>query len=74
MRTFDANVAVQRGGDERAHHCEDVARRLEIVFRDAQIAGVDDILPLIAVHEEAVEHIDKVDEELRIPHALIAVG
>ena len=29
-----------------------------------------DVLPLVAVHEEAVEHVAEVDEALRAPHAL----
>ena len=60
--TFYANISIQRRCNQRANHSKDVAGSLEAVFRDTEIAGVDDILTLVSVHEKAVEHIDKIDK------------
>ncbi len=70
VRTFDANIAVQSGCDNGANHGEDVASSLKAVFGDTEIARVDDILALVAVHEKAVEHVNEVDEQLGEPHSL----
>jgi hypothetical protein len=68
--TFDANVAVQSGCNDGANHGENVASSLKTILGDAEIAGVDDILALVAVHEQTVEHVDDVDEQLGEPHSL----
>ena len=68
--TFYANVSIQRRCDQRANHSKDVAGSLEAVLRNTKVAGIDDILTLVSVHEKAVEHIDEVDKKLRKPHPL----
>lgn len=68
--TFDADVSVESGCDDGADHGEDVACSLEAVLGDTEIARVDDILALVAVHEETIEHVDEVDEKLGEPHSL----
>lgn len=70
MCTFDADVSVQSGCDDGADHGEDVARSLEAVLGDTEIARVDHILALVTVHEETVEHVNEVDEYLGEPHSL----
>ena len=71
--TFDTDVAVQSSCDESTDHGEDITGRLEAVLGDTKVAGVDDILALVAVHEKAVEHVYEVDEELSEPHALCRI-
>ena len=68
--TFDSNVAIECGCDQCADHCKHVARGLEAVFGNTEIAWIDHILALIAVHEETIKHVDEIDEKLRKPHAL----
>ena len=51
VQDFDADVAVERGGDEGRHHREDVARGLPAIGADAEVGGVLDVLALVAVHE-----------------------
>lgn len=64
----------ERGGDERGDDGQHVADCLPGVVGDAEVRGCLDILALVAVHEEAVEHVHDVDEGLRAPHCLEEVA
>lgn len=55
--TFDADVSVQCCCDGSGKHGEYIPRCLEIVGAYSEVAGVDRVLALIAVHEEAIEHV-----------------
>lgn len=68
--TFDSNIAIECSCDQCTDHCKYIARGLQAVFGDTEIAWVDHILALIAVHEKTVNHVDDIDEKLREPHAL----
>ena len=68
--TFDSNIAIECSRDQCADHCKYIARGLQAVLGDTEIAWVDHILALIAIHEETVKHVEEVNEKLREPHAL----
>ena len=69
VQDFDTDVSVQTGSDERGHHGEDVTGGLDVVGGNTEVGRVDDVLALVAVEEETVEHVDDVDEDLGSPHA-----
>lgn len=71
---LDADVAVQGRGDERRNDGEDVARRLPAVGAETEVRGGLRVLALVAVHEEAVEHVAHIDEALRTPHGFEKVA
>lgn len=68
--TLDPDVPIQTCRDQSADHSQDVARGLPVVGGNAEVRRVLEILALVCVHEQAVEHVADVDEELRSPHAL----
>ena len=67
---FDADVAIERGGDDAAEHGEHIADALPAIGGDAEVGERVDVLPLVTVAEETVEHVHEVDEGLGGPHGL----
>lgn len=55
--TFDSNVTIQGGCDYGRNHGEDIASSLKVVWTNSKVAGIDSVLSLIVIHEEAVEHV-----------------
>lgn len=68
--TFDSDVTIESCSDEGTQHSQHVAHRLPRIGRDAQVRRVLNILSLVAVHEQPVNHVTNVNEELRSPHSL----
>lgn len=68
--TFDANVSIQGSSNQSRDNGKRVTSSAETVLRDTQVGRGLDVLALVAVHEESVEHVADVDEELGAPHAL----
>lgn len=62
VEDFDADVAVEGGGDQGRDHGEDVGAGLPVVGAHALVGGVHHVLALVAVHEQSVEHVEEVDE------------
>jgi len=69
VQDLDTNVSVQTGSDERGHHSEDITGGLDVVGGNTEVGRVDDVLALVPVEEETVEHVDDVDEDLGGPHS-----
>ena len=70
VHDLDADVAVQRRGDEPRDHVHDVRGRLPGVGRQALHHGVVRVLALVGVDEEAEEHVAHVDEDVGAQQAL----
>jgi hypothetical protein len=67
---FDADVAVESGGNETSYQVHDVASGLPVVGRETLHDGVIGILALVGVDEEAKEHVHEVDKKIGEEHAL----
>jgi len=74
VQNFDTDVSVKTSSDERGDHGENVTGGLDIVGGDTEVGRVDDVLALVTVEEETVEHVDDVDEDLGCPHAFQEVA
>ena len=57
LHTFDTNVTVKSRSNDCTDHGKDVASCLETVLSDSEIAGTDNVLALVSVHEQSVEHV-----------------
>ena len=45
-----------------------------MVWSDTQVGWILEILPLVAVHEQSVDHVADIDKKLGAPHALKEVA
>ena len=70
VQHLDADVAVERRRDQGRDHGQHVAGRLPRVVANPQVRRGLDVLALVGVEEEAVDHVAEVDEELGAPHGL----
>lgn len=61
---FDADVAVETGGDETSDDVHNVGCCLPVVGGEALHNGVEGVLALVAVDEDAEEEIDDIDEDI----------
>lgn len=56
------NVSVQAYNNQGTHETKNISRRLQQLWRDAWVRYFDNMLPLVALHEAAVERINDEDE------------
>ncbi len=61
---FDADVAVERSGDQSSDDIHDVSGGLPVVGGEALHHGVEGVLALVGVDKETEKHVDDVDEDV----------
>lgn len=66
--TLESDVAIKGSSYEGRDHGQRIPDSGPGVWRDTEIRRVLDILALVAVHEQAIQHVTGIDKELRAPH------
>lgn len=61
---FDADVAVETGGDETGDDVHDVGCCLPVVGRETLHNGIEGILALVGINEDAEKEVHDVDENV----------
>ena len=61
---FYADVAVETGGDETGDDVHDVGCCLPVIGRETLHHGIEGILALVGIHEDAEEEVHDVDENV----------